>query len=212
VMLSNQTGANFCYLAGKYEDHGLIGHLYSPGAQTGPHHFFPFALDNGAYGAYKNGTEWDLEEWKRLLLWAAMCGQMPLWALVPDVVENRTATIDKWHEFSPLVRHYGFRPGFAAQNGMSFDDVPSDDCVIFIGGDDEWKDAAIGPWCARFPGRVHVGRVTEMERLMKCHRAGAVSVDGTGWWHKKSKASAAQYIQLLRYLEFAASEQERRAA
>jgi hypothetical protein len=205
-MLSNQTGANFCYLAGKYEKYELIGHLYSPGAHTGPYAFFPYALDNGAYGAYKNKTTWDRDGWIRHLRWAALSGQRPLWVLVPDVVANRDATLFYWEAFSPLVRDHGYRPAFAAQDGMSFEDVPDDDCVIFIGGEDEWKDEAIGPWCRRFPGRVHVGRVDEMNRLMRCYRAGAVSVDGTGWWHKKAKAQSAQYIQLLEYLAFAANE------
>lgn len=46
---------------------------------------------------------------------------------------------------------------------------------------------AIAPWCARFPGRVHVARVNTWDRLIACWRAGAISVDGTGWFHKARK-------------------------
>jgi hypothetical protein len=87
---------------------------------------------------------------------------------------------------------------------MTFDDVPAEAAIVFIGGSSAWKDDAIVPWCARFPGRVHVARVNELERLMKCYRAGAVSVDGTGWFHKDtSDRRVSQYTQLRRYLEHA---------
>lgn len=181
-MVANQTGTYFGFLAGRYP--GAIGHLYSPGkGKAGPFEFFPYALDNGAFIASEHKIPWDEAEWKRLLLWSAMSGQRPLWAVVPDVVANREATIRRWGEYAGEVRRYGFRPAFAVQDGMTFADVPSDDCMLFIGGGDEFKDAAIVPWCERFPGRVHVARVNRWDRLIRSYRAGAVSVDGTGWYH-----------------------------
>lgn len=181
VMVANQTNFEFGYLTGRYP--GSIGHLYSPGAHRGPHHFCPYALDNGAFVAHKRKQEWSEAEWKRLLLWSAMSGQRPLWAVVPDVVANREATIERWRQYAPEVRRYGFRPAFAVQDGMTFDDVPDGDCVLFIGGGNKFKDSAIGPWCARFPGRVHVARVNRWDRLVRSYHAGAVSVDGSGWFH-----------------------------
>jgi hypothetical protein len=115
-----------------------------------------------------------------------MSGVMPLWALVPDVVSNRAATLERWLRYAPIVRAAGLRPAFAAQDGMTFDDVPDGECVIFLGGSTEWKVGAIGPWCDRFPGRVHVARVNTWRRLVACWRAGAISVDGTGWFRKDS--------------------------
>lgn len=194
VMVSNQTNVEFGYLAGRYP--GSVGHLYSPGGERGPFRFLPFALDNGAFVAFSKSIPWDEARWRRLLYWAAMCGQQPLWVLAPDVVQNREATIALWTQYASVVRGYGWRPAFAVQNGMTFSDVPDSECMLFIGGDDAFKDAAIGPWCDRFPGRVHVGRVNGFKRLLACYHAGAVSVDGTGWYHRES----GQLAQLVKFV------------
>lgn len=82
---------------------------------------------------------------------------------------------------------------------MTFDDIPDDDCVLFLGGTTEWKDDAIGPWCARFPGRVHVGRVNNADRLLRCYHHGAISVDGTGWFHRAVRSN--QLAQLVRFVK-----------
>lgn len=196
VMVSNQSGMEVGYLAATYP--GRIGHLYSPGGQRGPWPFVPYALDNGAYPAFTSGQPWDVQAWRELLHWAACSGQQPLWVLVPDVVGNRQATLDNWPVYVPEVKRRGFRPALAIQDGMTFDDVPADAEMLFIGGSTEWKDSAIGPWCARFPNRVHVGRVNEWDRLARCWRAGAVSVDGTGWFHRSPRSN--QRAQLVKFL------------
>jgi hypothetical protein len=197
VMVSNQTGLEIGYLAARYP--GRIGHLYSPGGERGPWPFLPYALDNGAWPAHKNGAAWSEAEWRRLLNWAALSGQAPLWAIVPDVVGDREATLANWPTYAPEVRRFGWRPAFAVQDGMIFEDVPDRECMLFLGGSTEWKEAAIGPWCEAFPGRVHVGRVNNWDRLLRCHRAGAVSVDGTGWFHKSVRSN--QRRELTTYLE-----------
>jgi hypothetical protein len=198
VMVSNATGIEVGLLAGKHP--GRIGHLFSPGGQRGPWMEIPYALDNGAWPAFLNHEEWSEEEWMALLRWAALSGIAPLWALVPDVVGNREQTMERWPLYAPVVRSFGFRPAFAVQNGMTFADVPDDECMLFIGGDDAFKDAAIAPWCARFPGRVHVGRVNYWNRLVACWRAGAVSVDGTGWFRKGRSIGSSQANDLRKFL------------
>lgn len=195
VMVANRTGVEVGYMAGRYP--GTLGHLYSPGSERGPFPFLPYALDNGAYIAFNHGTEWSEGEWRHMLRWSALSGQCPLWALVPDVVANREATLEKWERYASEIRAFGFRPALAIQDGMAFSDIPSDDCVLFLGGSTEWKEDAIGPWCEKFPGRVHVGRVNTWRRLWKCYQAGAVSVDGTGWFTKKGGQAA----DLIRFIE-----------
>lgn len=211
VMVSNATGIEVGLLAGKYP--GRIGHLFSPGGQRGPWIEIPYGLDNGAWPAYKNGRPWDESSWRNLIAWAGMSGVRPLWALVPDVVGDRLGTLRMWNQYSEFVSGAGFRRAFAVQNGMTFDDVPDDECVLFIGGDDKFKDAAIGPWCARFPGRVHVGRVNGWKRLIACWSAGAVSIDGTGWFHKSgTKACGYSQANILKKFLQETSGQDRRAA
>lgn len=198
IMMSNATGIEIGLLAVKYP--GRIGHLFSPGAQRGPWAEIPYALDNGAWPAFLNGIEWSEEEWLALLRWAALSGILPRWALVADVVGDRDGTLRAWDRYEAVVRGFGFRRAFAVQDGMTFGDVPDDDCMLFIGGSDKFKDAAIAPWCARFPGRVHVGRVTGWDRLVRSWRAGAVSVDGNGWYRKGRSATNSQANDLRKFL------------
>jgi len=194
VMPANCGGSDIGYLAGRYP--GSIGHIYSPGGQRGPFSYLPYALDNGAFVSWSKKEPWDESAWRRLLTWAALSGQAPLWVLVPDVVADRTGTLAAWERYSGVVRSFGFRAAFALQDRMTFADVPDEDCMLFLGGTDEWKDAAIGPWCERFPGRVHVGRVNRWNRLVRCWRAGAVSVDGSGWYHR----SNGQLAELMKFI------------
>ncbi len=195
VMVANRTGVEVGYLAGRYP--GLLGHLYSPGAERGPYPFLPYALDNGAYVAWENQVPWNEGEWRWMINWAALSGQPPLWAIVPDVVADRSATLTQYKKYAPVIRAFGFRPALAVQDAMTFDDVPDAECVLFLGGTTDWKEKAIVPWCTRFPGRVHVGRVNTWRRLWKCYEAGASSVDGTGWFTKRGGQAA----DLIRFID-----------
>jgi hypothetical protein len=199
VMLANNSGAKVGYLAGKFE--GRVGHLYSPGSHRGPEEFLPFSLDNGAYG---HDDDWDEGKWIKLLDWAYLCGQKPLWCLVPDVVGNRIRTLRRWEKYAPVARKYGWPLAFAVQDGMTPKDVPADADVIFVGGSTEWKWKTMPMWCAMFR-RVHIGRVNGYKRLWSCHDAGAESVDGTGWM----RGDQLQYRGLRAYLEEAANLRKR---
>lgn len=198
VMVSNQTGIEVGILAMQYP--GRVGHMFSPGGERGPWRELEHALDNDAWPAYTNKRPRNVDKHLRLLNWSLLSGIPPRFALVPDVVGDRDGTLREWDIWAPKMSKMGFRLGFAAQNKMTFDDVPTSDCVVFLGGDDEWKDSAIVPWCARFPGRVHVGRVNYWDRLALAWRAGAVSVDGTGWFRKGRSQGSSQFNDLRKFL------------
>lgn len=179
VMPSNNTGIAVGYLAGKYP--GRLGHLFSPGGERGPYPYMPYALDNGAYGAFTRKQPWQPGPWQELLEWAANSGQQPRWCLIPDVVGDRLATMALWQEWADLVRvKYGWPLAFAAQDGMTPFDVPKSADVVFLGGSTEWKRQAIRPFC-EVHRRVHVGRINTYRWLRFCEEAGAESIDGTGW-------------------------------
>lgn len=197
-MVSNAAGLEVGLLAGKHP--GRVGHMYSPGGERGPYAELPFGLDNDAWAAFKNKRARNVAAHQRMLRWALLSGLMPIFALVPDVVGNRDETLREWERWAPEMAAMGFRLGFAAQDGMTFGDVPDAECVVFLGGGDAWKDAAIAPWCAAFPGRVHVGRVNGMPRLLAAHHAGAMSVDGTGWFRRGRGGTYSQYNELRKYL------------
>jgi hypothetical protein len=206
VMVSNATGMEVGLMAGA--NPGRIGHLYSPDGARGPWVEVPYALDTGDYPAWEHGTPWNEPGWRALLLWAAMSGIRPLWAVVHDSPGDRDETLRRWEQYESIVREFGFRRAFAVQDGMDFGDVPDDECMIFIGGSDvgNWKDNAIAPWCKRFPNRVHVARVNGADRLLRCYRAGAVSVDGTGWFHKTNNKSGGQLAVLRKFLRETAND------
>ena len=193
-MPASNTGVRTGYLAGRFP--GKMGHLFSPGDQKGPLEFMRYALDNGAYSAFTSKKEWDEAAWIRLLDWAKISGQAPLWALVPDVVGNRVATLANWERYRATAARYNWPLAFAVQDGMEPIDVPASADVIFVGGSTEWKWRTVGLWCATFP-RVHVGRVNSYKRLWQCHDLGAESCDGTGWM----RGDQVQYRGLLAYLE-----------
>lgn len=201
-MPSNNSAALIHHLAGRYP--GKLGHLYSPGGERGPYPWLPYALDNGAYSAFTDGTPFDRQAWEQLLVWASFAAQPPTWCLVPDVVGDRDATLRAWDTYAPSVRAHGWPLAFAAQDGMRFDDVPPDAAVVFLGGGTEWKRQAIGPWCARFP-RVHVGRINTYRWLCICQAAGAESVDGTGWM----RGDQDQLRGLIQWLREASGESAR---
>ena len=175
VMPSCNAGIRIGYLAGRYP--GTLGHLFSPGDQKGPFAFMPYALDNGVFGA---GDKWVAEPWIKLLEWAKLSGQMPLWTLVPDAVGDRPLTLKRWTDFRKTAASYGWPLAFAVQDGMKASDVPKRADVVFVGGTTEWKWRTMAEWCRRF-ARVHVGRVNSFKRLVECEEAGAESADGTGW-------------------------------
>jgi hypothetical protein len=208
VMVSNDTSFKMGILAGAT---GMLGHLYSPGGERGPFEELPYVLDNGIFALTQRNVDFKPAVWIELLDWAATKEQRPLWATVPDVLFDRDRTLERWHEYVSVVRERGIRPAFVLQDGMTFADVPDADCMLFVGGSTKWKEDAIVPWCARFPGRVHVARVTERKRLWKCWRAGAVSVDGNGWWRETAKPGLEPQFNVLK--EFCrAQAQERMAA
>lgn len=205
VMPGNWSKSTIHYWAGKYP--GALGHLYSPGSQRGPYAHLPYALDNGRFSCWSKGVEWDEAAYMALLEWAFMAGrdgQRPIWALVPDVVADRDATLREWERWLPIVKSFGFPLAFAVQDGMLAADVPTEAEVVFIGGSTAWKWLQAPYFCQHFP-RVHIGRVNSYRRLVMAEKCGAESVDGTGW----GRGDRAQLAGLLQYLREASGEQPR---
>jgi hypothetical protein len=195
VMPSNSSGLAIGRLVGKYPNR--LGWLMSPDGWRQPPSWMPYALDNGAYGAWKNGTPWDEGSFMELLE-RARKSHFPLWVVVPDVVMDRDATLAKWGEWVPRIRtvlpHTPL--AFAVQDGMTKEDVPGDADIVFVGGSTEWKWKYLRTWTENFP-RVHVARVNSERLLWMADDAGAVSCDGTGWM----RGGEERLLELEHYLE-----------
>jgi hypothetical protein len=194
-MPSNNTGFDAGYLFGKYP--GALAHLMSA-SPTKKHRMQPrpgteWALDNGVFGAWENGREWDEEPFYAYL--SDYSYHLPLWAVVPDWVADRERTLELWAEHAPAVRAYGVPLAFVCQDGMDERDVPADADIIFIGGTTSWKWDTLPGWCEKFP-RVHVGRVNTYNLLWEARELGVESCDGTGWFrHPKRTADLARYLR-----------------
>lgn len=170
-----------------------IGWLLGPSSWNTPPPHLSYALDNDAFGAFKNGTEWDENAWLAMLEQASKVDHPPLWAIVPDVVGDREATIRSYHKYEHVVASYGFTKAFAVQDGMTPSDVPKTASVVFVGGTTSWKWRNLTTWTDNFP-RVHVGRV-RMTKLMRCLQLGVESCDGTGWFRESQNGKPARFLK-----------------
>lgn len=140
-----------------------------------------WAADNGCYAA---GASFDLD---RFVAWlAARRGYADscLFAVAPDVVCDASATWDRSRAVLPVIRQLGYPAALVAQNGI--ENGPIDWAafdVLFIGGDDAWKDGAAAHDLMREAKsrgkRVHVGRVNSLRRLRLMQLSCADSADGT---------------------------------
>lgn len=177
---------------------GKLGWIISPQWWKTPREGIPFALDNGAFIAWKNGTEWDSKAWLKMLDKAARYS--PIWSIVPDVHRDKKRTVDRWHTYRHEVTSRGMKTAFAVQDGTLLSDVPMNPSpdVIFIGGSPFWKWSTLPIWCKHFP-RVHVGIVTTGRRLEIAERCGAESVDGTGFF--RTSWNSKRSIQLRNFVE-----------
>jgi hypothetical protein len=193
VMPSNNTGAHARELSATYP--GRIGNLLSPGGWRAPINEC-YALDNGRYPAWASGKEWGEAEYLAFLLKAAAHEVAPQWALVPDCVGDCLGTLREWERWAPQLKEMGWPLAFAVQDGMVKENVPTDAEVIFIGGTTGWKRRTLFQWCNSFP-RVHVGRINTKRWLWECHKAGAESCDGTGWY----RGDDLQLAGLVEYLD-----------
>jgi hypothetical protein len=198
VMPSNNTGFDAGYLAGAYQ--GRFGHLFSPAGWRKPRWGLPYALDNGAFARWDEAAFVNMVQTVAGLVTTRTIVNPPLWVIVPDVVADRAATLERWREWAPKLKPFGWPLAFAVQDGMTQDDVPNDAEVIFVGGSTDWKWRTVWDW-TRHNRRVHVGRVNGYEWLWRCHEAGVESCDGTGWFRGRLE----QLLGLKQYLDEAST-------
>lgn len=202
VMPANNTSWIVDYWQGRY---GGLGHLYSPQRKENPRPHMLYALDNGAWPAFKNGQPWDAKLFIAHIERYAFHALRPDWVIVPDVVADMEATWRNWYHWTPHLHPYDLSYALAVQDGMTPSwvrkEIRPKPGVIFIGGSTDWKWSTLAEWCREFP-RVHVGRVNTGDQLERCRAAGAESVDGTGWFRGQPKQIEALGMFLMRQAGF----------
>lgn len=186
MLICGQSNRVWHYWAGKYP--GTVGVMLGPSYYTKVpiDEWMPFVLDNDAYKAWTQGTEWNVALWRAMIGFIRMKLATPLWVAIPDVVGNREKTLENWKRYSPEIWPLGWTMAFCVQDGMTPDDVPSEAGVVFVGGTDRWKFPNLKMWTDHFP-RVHCARVNALEMIESCERLGCESIDGTGWFRDPSR-------------------------
>ena len=175
-----------------------LGWMLSPGDWKNTPDGLCYALDNGAFGAYLHGVEFDAGAWLGHVAKAIKSEKPPRFLVVPDVVTKAAETLELWEIFAPALRQLSDVPlALAVQDGMTVDDVLELDHqpdIVFIGGTKQFKIDTLVSWC-RFD-RVHVGGVNSLNMLWECDFNGVESVDGSGWF----RGDQNQLARLVSYL------------
>lgn len=141
-----------------------------------------WGFDNGAFGHWKRGEEFDADAYLRRLDRALGLGVDPELAVVPDLpargLDSLAFSLD-WLDRLPAWPWY-----LAVQDGMTADDVRPHlgrFAGLFLGGSTRFKTTA-PEWCkfAHVAGlRFHYARCSTRRRLWYAQAIGADSLDTT---------------------------------
>lgn len=147
-----------------------------------------FAIDNGAFSAYKNGVPWDKKAFLKLIDRYFDQREIPDFIVVPDIVAGGLESLEfsaQW--VHKIVVHAGTRKYLAVQDGMPVELVKRElnhFGGIFVGGSLEWKYKTAGQWIKlahKLGMPCHIGRVGTLDKIVWASRIGADSIDSTSW-------------------------------
>jgi hypothetical protein len=142
----------------------------------------PYALDNGAWTAFQQGTPFD----EGLFMKAVdLLGENADWIVLPDIVAGGMKSLEYSLAWLDKLRGLPSRLLIAVQDGMKMEDVRevlNPAVGIFVGGTTAWKEETAVMWGSVARRRncyLHVGRVNSVRRIAICAAAGANSFDGS---------------------------------
>lgn len=175
--------------ATKYPRSADVGHLIVPKQWNDPKSLDlqpgRWAMDNGAFAGFDEGAFIRMiQAYHPYHAYQGYHGC--LFVTAPDVVADAAATRARWPFWSQLLRGLRLPVAFVAQDGLVPSDVPWDEMsALFIGGSTAYKESAEArTLCgmAKAIGlHVHWGRVNTKRRYELALKAGADSIDGTGF-------------------------------
>jgi len=149
-----------------------------------------WALDNGAYKAYVDGTEFDEDRFLKTVYEKIPMSDMPPdFIVVPDIVGAGKKSLGfsmHWYSkcVSTLTKYNWF---LAVQDDMEVDEVAKvmdKFDGIFIGGTVKWKVKTGEEWVKlahSLNKPCHIGRVGIFRRIVWARRIGADSIDSTSF-------------------------------
>lgn len=141
----------------------------------------PYIIDNGAFAAFKNDTDWDPSEFEEMLAWVDDHQRDPDFVVVPDVVGEANATFQRSHEWASRIDYETYQP---VQDGMGVSEsiefaLETGSVGVFVGGSKPWKKRTAHQWiqASHEAGlRCHIARPWD---LVDALELGADSVDTT---------------------------------
>jgi hypothetical protein len=169
--------------ATRYPRDARVGHLIVPRQWNDPRtlelHPGRWAMDNGAFSGFDPGAFMRMLE-------AYQDHRHALFVTAPDVVGDAAATLKLWPFWSAVITGVDRRPALVAQDGLTPARVPWDElAALFIGGTTAYKESAdVRTLCGIAKAKgiwVHWGRVNGKRRYELAMKAGADSIDGTGF-------------------------------
>lgn len=175
---------------------GLMSQPTTHPAKTG----WIWAADNGCF---TTSATWRDSKW---MSWLEKPHPISgcLFAVVPDVVGDHEATMDRFRRYANRVRELRYPVAFVAQDGATVKTIPwSDLDCLFIGGTTDFKQGLVAERLAneaRVRDKwVHVGRINSLKRLMHWNGV-ADSSDGTHLTYgpKKKADEVARWVRALR--------------
>jgi len=154
-----------------------------------------YALDNGAWSAYRRGVAWDPDPFLSAVL---RLGAKADFIVLPDIVGAGAASLRRSLAWLPFLSGHTRLMLLPVQDGVDPADVVpqlGENVGLFVGGTTAWKLETLGYWggvADKVGCYLHVGRVNTQRRIARCHAAGAHSFDGT---------SVTRYAETLAELE-----------
>ena len=155
---------------------GVLSTPYS--LQKRPSNQWVWAADNGCYS-----KRWEHHTWEKWLK-SNLNPETALFATVPDIVGDHSATLQRWRKYAKVVKDLGYRTAFVLQDGATFSELPIIEMdALFIGGSTDFKLSneckQIVKDCKNEGKWVHMGRVNSQRRMQIAYEWGCDSVDGT---------------------------------
>lgn len=175
------------------------GRMVTLDSRIAPYPEEPWGLDNGAYGAWRNGTEWPDEKWLKSLEWAKSQPVTPYLCVLPDRVADPTSLSFSlaWQERLPrelpwyLAVQDGMEPSAVAR-------VLPTVTGLFLGGSNGFKSTA-RMWrelAHLHHRRFHYGRASTPRKIQHAIDVGADSADSAFMlWTKLRFNETVAFIQ-----------------
>lgn len=143
-----------------------------------------YALDNGAFNAYKTDTEFNEEQFLKILDYIYVHEQVPDFIAIPDIVAaGKKSYIYSLQWLKKLPEQFNYY--FVVQDGITTEmmkEVVHRVSGIFVGGTKLWKLRNMSTWITfahTYNKPCHIGRMSVFKDMDRAYVSGADSIDGS---------------------------------